>query len=323
MNIRWRDNSIRLIAIFMAVLLWVYVANEQNPVSSHTYQIPLAVQGKPEGYVLSGLPGKVSVKAKSPRNLSVTLGVSDFTAQVDLSGIREGEQQLPVQVTAPPGVEVFQITPRVVKVEADKITQKSVPVTLSLKGEVAQGFVRGTPVLQPQAVTLEGPGKLLAGINSVGVAVDLSGVEGDLIRKMTVQTGVKGVTVSPNRVVVTVPVTSLPVRDLPVRVELTGSPAEGYLAGEVVVQPAAVRVTGPRQIIDALTEVSAHAVDISGATEDVIREVGLVLPNGVTSLQSKQVEIAVDIVPQVTEPQQPDPVEEPVEEENPEDITEQ
>ncbi len=322
MMIRWRDNSIRLIAIFMAVLLWVYVANEQNPMSSHTYQIPLTVQGEPEGYVFSGLPGKVSIKVKSPKNLSATLRVSDFTAQVNLSGITEGEQQLPVQVTAPPGVEMIQVTPQVVQVAADKITQKSVPVTLNLKGEVAQGLVRGKPVLQPQAVTLEGPGKLLAGINHVGVAVNLSDVEDELVREVTVQTGVKGVTVSPTRVLVTVPVTSLPVKELPVRVELVGLPAEGYLAGEVVVQPAAVRATGPKQVIDALTEVNVQAVDISGVTEDVVREVGLVLPNGVISLQPKQVHIAVDIALQATEPQQPSPDEEPEEEENPENVTE-
>ncbi|KAF1085068.1 YbbR-like protein [Sporotomaculum syntrophicum] len=319
MMIRWRDNSIRLIAFFMAVLLWVYVTNEQNPVSSHTYQVPLTVQGKPEGYVLSGLPGKVSIKAKIPRNLSATLRLSDFTAQVNLRGITEGEQQLPVQVTAPPGVEVIQVTPKVVRVAADKITQKNVPVTLNLKGEVARGLVQGKPVLQPQTITLEGPGKLLAGINHVGVAVDLSGVENDLVKEVTVQTGVKGVTASPSRVLVTVPVTSLPVKELPVRVELTGAPAEGYLVGEVAVLPATVQVTGPKQVIEALTEVNAQAVDISGVTKDVSREVGLVPPNGVISLQPKQVHIAVEIIPEVIEPQ-PDPEEEP-EQENPENIT--
>lgn len=322
MMIRWRDNSIRLIAIFMAVLLWVYVANEQNPVTSHTYQIPLSVLGKPEVYVVSELPDKVDIKFKTSSNLGATLRVRDFTAQIDLSGIREGEQQLTVQVTAPPGVEVFQVTPQVIQVAAVKIAQKSVQVTLNPIGEVARGFVRGEPVMQPQAVTLQGPSKVLAGINRLDVALNLAGAENDLVREVPVQTGHKDVTISPNRILVTVPVNSLPTQELPVRVELTGAPAEGYLAGELVVQPATVLVTGPRQVIDVLTEVNAPDVDISGVTEDVARDVELILPNGATLLQPQQVQVSLDIVPQETEPQ-PGAEEESNGEESAEDLTEQ
>lgn len=314
MAFRWRDNSIKILALFMALLLWVYVTNEQNPLMSRNYQIPLAVQGEPEGFVISGLPEKVHIRVQGPRSIGSALGAGDFTAQVNLMGVTEGEFELPVQVTTPPGVELLQVTPRTVKVLSDRITQKNVPVTLNLKGRVAQGLQRGEPVLEPPVVTLHGPSKLLAEITRVGVTVDVSGAEDTLVRDMAVQTGVKGVTVSPGRVSVTVPVTALPARALPVRINLTGTPAQGYEMGEILVQPAQVQVTGPQQVIENIAEVRSLEVDITGATEDVEREVVLVLPDGATSVKPDRVRITVPIVPEETEPPQP-----PEEEENTED----
>lgn len=307
MAFRWRDNSIKVLALFMALLLWVYVTNEQNPLMSRNYHIPLAVQGEPEGVVISGLPEKVHIKVQCPRSIGSALGAGDFTAQVNLMGVTEGELELPVQVTTPPGVELLQVTPRTIKVLTDRITQKNVPVTLNLKGRVAQGLQRGEPVLEPPVVTLHGPSKLLDEINRVGVTVDVTGAEDTLVRDVAVQTGVKGVTVSPGRVSVTVPVTALPARELPVRINLTGVPAQGYEVGEILVQPAQVQVTGPQRVIENLGEVQSLKVDISGVTEDVAREVVLVLPDGATSVKPDRVHITIPVEPVETElPQTPE-----------------
>ncbi|WP_347490094.1 CdaR family protein [Desulfoscipio sp. XC116] len=313
MAFRWRDNSIRILAVFMALVLWVYVTNEQNPVINRTYHIPLTVQGKPTGYVTSGVPEKIYIKVQSPKSIGATLGAGDFTARVSLLGITEGERELPVQVTAPPGVEVLQVTPQAVRVLADRITEKNVPVALNLKGKVSHGLQKGEPVLKPPVVTLHGPSKLLAEINRIGVTVDVSGAADTLVRDVAVQTGVKGVTVSPGRVSVTVPVASLPAGELPVRVKLTGEPAEGYAAGDPLVQPAFVQVTGPQQVLDSLISVNTMAVDISGAAENVEKEVVLMLPDGAVSVRPDRVHVTVRIAPVETE--QPPP---PVEEENPE-----
>ncbi len=321
MTFRWRDNSIKILAFFMAVLLWVYVTNEQNPIISRTYQIPLVVQGQSEGYVANGLPEKVNIRVKSPRNIGAALGVGDFNAKVNLLGITEGNQQLPVLVTAPPGVEVLQVIPQVVEVLVDRITQKNVPVTLNIKGEVAQSYLRGEPVLKPSVVTLYGPSKLLAEINKLGVSVDVSEAQDTLVRNVAVQTGVKGITASPGRVLVTVPVTSLPSGDLPVNINLTGKPAEGYQVGQILVEPAYVQVTAPQQVIDNLAAVYSLKVDISGVTEDVEREVVLVLPDGATSVQPDRVHITVSIEPLEEEPL-PVPAEE-AGEENSENTNEQ
>ncbi|AGL00163.1 CdaR family protein [Desulfoscipio gibsoniae] len=316
MTFRWRDNSIRILALFMAVLLWVYVTNEQNPVTNRTYQIPLNVQGEPEGYVTSGLPDKVYIKVKSPANIGAALRAGDFTARVSLMGITSGERELPVQVAAPPGVEVLQVTPEVVQVQADRLTRKNVSLALSLKGEVGQGMQRGEPVLSPPVVTLHGPSKLLAEINRVGVTVNISGARDTVVQDVAVQTGVQGVTVSPDRVSVTVPVTALPAGELPVRVKLTGEPAEGYVVGDIQVQPASVHVTGPQQVISNLAAVDTLQMNISGAYEDVEKEVVLALPGGTTSVQPDRVQVTVVIDPVETEPPPPAPEEEETENTN-------
>lgn len=87
-------------------------------------------------------------------------------------------------------------------------------------------------------------------------------------------------------------------KELPVTIELSGAPAEGYTAGEPIVQPDRVNVTVESSLADGVASV-VGLVDIGGAKETVRREVRLVAldPDG------KEVDIAV--TPAVVEVQVP------------------
>lgn len=295
MSLKWRDNSIRILSVLIAILLWVYVTNEQNPVTDQTFSVPLVARGAPQGYVIDGVPGTVSVRVRGTRVVIGTLQRDDFTARVDLSGIKTGEQEVTVQITSPPAVEVLQVSPAVLKVQADRIEQKNVPVTLALQGMVAEGMQAGEPVLQPSTVTIRGPATTLENINQLRVTLDISGVGETLVRELPVETGVEGVTVTPERVTVTLPVTTLSVQTLPVRLRLTGEPAAGYQVSGTTVRPQTVQVTARDNVLSGLTAVSTMALDISGVSGDVEREVILILPDGARTVEPDLVTVTIRI----------------------------
>lgn len=302
MPFKWRDNSVRILALLMAVLLWVYVTNEQNPVTDLTYNVPLELRDELPGYVIDGIPRAVNVQVKGTRSVIGTLQRDDFVAYVNLpkdTGV--GELELPVQLSSPPGVEVLRITPQVVRLQVDKIVSKNVPVVVSLKGDVAGGRQPGEPVVKPQVVEVRGPSRVLEKITRVGVTVDISGAGDTLEREVTVDTETEGVTVNPRRVAVTVPVTGLPVKNLPVRVILTGEPAAGYTVSGVSADPSPVQVVGRDEALRELTSVSTMPVDIAGITGDVEREAVLVLPEGATSVNPDRVVVTVQVKQAETE----------------------
>ncbi|SFH04610.1 YbbR domain-containing protein [Desulfotomaculum arcticum] len=306
MTFKWRDNSVRILALFIAVILWVYVTNEQNPVTDISYNITLEAN-QPEGYIIKGLPRTVNVRFKGVRSVTGTLQRMDFSARVDLSGISEvGEQQFPVQITSPPGVEVLQVTPQTVRLQVDRIVTKSVPVVVSLKGNVADGQQAGEPVLKPPVVSIRGPSQVLDEINQLGVTVNVNGAKDTLERVASVETGAEGVSVTPDRVAVTIPVIHVPSKTIPVRIRLTGEPAPGYTVSEVTSNPLSVQVTANDGILNSMTAVSTMAVDITGVASDVEKEAVLLLPDGVKQLNPESVHIIVKISP-VEDEQQPPP----------------
>ncbi|MFA7468547.1 MAG: CdaR family protein, partial [Desulfotomaculaceae bacterium] len=161
MTFQLRDNYIRILSLFIALLLWVYVTNEQNPVTDQTFSVPLLAQGTPRDYVVDGLPATISVRVRGTRIVIGTLQRGDFTARVNLSQIEPGEQEVRVQLTAPPEVEVLQVSPTLVTVQADPIEEKNVPVNVVIKGTVVDGMQAGDPVLEPTVAAVRGPAGVL------------------------------------------------------------------------------------------------------------------------------------------------------------------
>jgi len=304
LTFQWRDNYIRILSILVALLLWVYVTNEQNPVTDQTFSVPLVVQGTPRDYVVDGLPGTVSVRVRGTRIVIGTLQREDFSARVNLSNIQPGEQEVRVQLTAPPEVEVLQVSPTLVTVQADQIEEQNVPVNVVIRGTVADGMQAGEPMLEPAVATVRGPAGVLNEIRQLTVTVDVSGADETLTRQVRLDTGLEGVTVNPDRVTVTVPVTTLSVQSLPIRLRLTGEPAAGYEVSGTTVRPQAVQVTARDNVLRATSAVNTMTIDVTGISADVEREVVLVLPDGARQVEPDRVMVMIN-VSQVEEDQPP------------------
>ncbi len=308
MTFQWRDNSIRILSVFIALLLWVYVTNEQNPVTDQTFSVLLVAQDTPGGYIVDGLPGTVSVRVRGTRLVVGGLQREDFTARVNLSGVQPGQQEVRVQLIAPPEVEVLHISPAVLTITADQIEEKNVPVVAVVKGTVAGGLQSGAPVIEPAMATVRGPSGTLTGISQLSVTVDVSGAAEAVTREVRLNTGLEGVTASPERVQVTVPVTALPVQSLPVRLRLTGAPAPGYEVSGTAVRPQEVQVTARDTVLRGINVVNTMALDISGISTDVEREAILVLPDGAHLVEPDRVTVTINVTR--VEEEQPPPEEE-------------
>jgi YbbR domain-containing protein len=58
-----------------------------------------------------------------------------------------------------------------------------------------------------------------------------------------------------------------------VRPDLEGDPAEGFVLGEVEVEPSTVRITGARSEVLRLSEVLTETIDVTGVEVSVERTV--------------------------------------------------
>ncbi|MDD2283326.1 MAG: CdaR family protein [Eubacteriales bacterium] len=302
-----RNNiGYKLVALFLAIMLWYYVAGQRNPIVERIYTVPVTVQSiSSDRLLVSPLP-EVRVTAKGMRSIMNGLSKDDFRAYVAVPEQEAGERIFPVQVDVPSGVQVVTISPERVTIDLDVLTEKQVPVRVLVRGETAPGFTYKDPSVTPEQVTLKGPGRLLDEITDVQAVVEVNGAQSDISRQVKVQltTNNDQVTVTPDTVQVQLPVaTSGPVKTVALTVAVEGEVAEGFEVKSQSVEPNNLRVTGPQQVMASLQEIRTRPVSLSGAQGTISREVDLALPDGVVSLGRTRVRVTIVIEP--VEPAEP------------------
>ncbi|MFX4263710.1 YbbR-like domain-containing protein [Pelotomaculum propionicicum] len=293
----WRNNSLMLLSLLLAFALWLYVSNEQNPLRDKVLTIELEQTGLEQGLIVTGgVPDSVTVKVQGNRSQLANLVPADFRAVVNIPAGKTGDLTLPVQVSTPTGMRVTQVTPDMVSMFIDTVTEKEVAVAVSLRGEPGQGFTALAPFYQPNTVVARGPSRVISGIKQATALIDIQGVVKDVEQSLQVSVGNSDITLSPATVKVVVPIVAMvPAKTVPVLIAVTGSPAEGYYVKSSVSDPATVQLSGQPEALSTITSIKTEAVDITGADKNITREVGLAVPQGV-SVQPGRVKVQVEVV---------------------------
>lgn len=310
--LRWMGSTVPLmvLALILASLAWVVALEQEDPTLQERYPqaIPVTLTGLPNGMVIVGtFDTRVQVTIRAPQSVWSTLKVDDFTATVDLTGLEAGTHQLPVRVTLNKRPsQVILVEPQIVTLELEPQVERSISVQIQVEGEPAIGYLRQTPTITPTLVKATGPGPYVEQIRLVVARISVQGAVADVEQELPLQpvdsTGqpIPHITLKPATARVRVPIElSGYYRPLAVKVALSGQPAPGYRITNISVEPPAVTVYGPPEVIAALPGfVETQPISLEGAQDDVIRQPALNLPPDVTLVPGQQqVEVRVSVEP--------------------------
>jgi YbbR domain-containing protein len=293
----WRNHSLRLLALLLAFALWIYVSNEQSPLREKTLTIELENTGLEQGLVISGgMPETVKVKVQGNRSQLANIVPGDFSAVVNIPEGKTGDIVIPVQVSAPTGLRIAQVTPDEVSVSIDSVAEKQVAVAVSLRGTPGQGFTALAPFYQPDTVVVRGPTRLLDGIKQATALIDIQGAVKDVDQVLQVSVGNLNVTLEPSSVRVVVPIVGMvPTKTVPVLLQVIGSPAAGFYVKSSVSDPVSVQLSGQPETLSTINNIKTEPVDITGIDKSLAREVVLAVPQGV-SVQPSRVKVQVEVI---------------------------
>jgi YbbR domain-containing protein len=113
---------------------------------------------------------------------------------------------------------------------------------------------------------------------------------------INVPTGVSVLQVTPSVVSLTFEFSA--VRTVPVVPDVEGEPAEGFVAGRVIADPAMVEVMGPQSAVQQVTEATTDPVSIAGARATVRDTVTIGLPDSAARLRHPRTgTVTVEIAP--------------------------
>ena len=298
-----RNWPLKLAAVVFATLLYGTLVVSQNERTINV-SVPVSAINQPAGIVLlSNLDSVTQVKFFAPQD-SPALDSSSFRATVDLSNVdpKVGRVLVPVHVEPIDGrVQVLDVQPSRINIEIDQLASRSVPVIVD-RGPTPSGLDVRDPVLSTDTVTVKGPASEVRRVDraEARIQIDPSGIDFDrdveLIPVDALGNELAPVDVEPTTVRVRIAVfTDRETRPLPVKPNITGTPAAGFEVAGVAVQPLVLSVEGDADQLAGLTSVDTAPVSISGATGNVSTSVGLALPTGVLSLGGETVRVTISI----------------------------
>jgi YbbR domain-containing protein len=155
------------------------------------------------------------------------------------------------------------------------------------------------PSAKPGEAVLKGARSVVESVKSAFVSVDISGKNRDVkgnfpLRVVDEKNGeVKNITFRPETVDVTVPIVKK--ADVEVIPKITGSPAGGYAVSDITVVPLTLSVTGEDEVVESLNELYTEGLDITGLSQDIQKEVKVILPEGVRPVRGEKDTVTVFI----------------------------
>lgn len=311
---RWLASNIRtfLLAFVLGFSVWLSAVTGADPTEEGVYPnpVPLEVIGQESSLVLtSPIPSTIEVTLRAPHSVweQLTAQENSVTSLLDISGLSAGEHTQPVQVQI--GLRPVQIvlkSPETVTFTLEPLKTQSLPVDIDLTGQPAVGFQAGDPVVEPTLIAISGPESIVRQAARARVAIDLDGVRESIDAAYDIQVMdtnnkvLNGVTINPESAQVRIPLSPQSgYRDLAVRVLLQGQVASGYRLENISVFPPVITVFAPDPdlVNDLAAVVDTQPLDIQAAKTNISTRLALTLPENITIIGNKTVEVEVDITP--------------------------
>lgn len=296
-----RNVAAKIIALIVAIVLWFFVMNEQNPAIDSNFTVPLEVTHAPEGYTVDRSVETVKLKVRGPRSLFALATERDFKSYVDLTGITEGKHSLRVQTTLPQGFDLVTASPETVIFDIDKIVKNELKVDLAFSGSPSSGVTIGNATPSIKSVKIEGPSVAVNQVSRVVGYVSLAGKDSGFTTAVPL-VAVNGegkevgdVKVTPSTVDVEVSIVKgLYKKFVDIKPVVANDLAAHLVLKSIRIEPAKIDIFGDQRIVDTLDSVETEKISLADVAKSGAKEVKLQLPIGIT-VTNDMVKVKIDV----------------------------
>jgi YbbR domain-containing protein len=311
---RWFAKNIRtiLLALILAVAVWISAVTSDDPDEVRVYPgtIPVEVVGQDSSLIItSETPDTVEVTLRAPSSVWEQLTALERSVQatLDLTGLSAGEHTVDIQIrflVRP--VQFVLANPASVTVILEPNATRILTLDPSLSGQPAVGYQAGDVELDPKEIAISGPKSIVDQAARARVLVNLEGVRENIDQVTDIQildegnSALQGLTVTPDSVHVTVPVSQQGgFRDVAVKVVVQGQQAAGYRVENISVYPPVVTVLSTDiELVNSLPGVvETQPLDLQDGKEDITTRLALNLPENITLVGAQTVQVTVGISP--------------------------
>lgn len=277
-----------VLSLLLAIVFWLYVDEIQGHTISKEFKaMPIEFIGAEDTLPSRGLMlvdgenATLDLTVTGPRTIVSGMRRGDIRVQVNLTSITAvGTHPMSYTYATSDNININDISIQgsrsTVTVQVAPLYSKSVPVQVSVEGEVADGYIYMTERLltDPAAITLSGREENVDQVESVRVKLDLTDVSGTIQQEygyelLDAQGNVvepDGIRVSNKRVEVTAPV--YVIKELPLLV--TFQQAAGSMESNIRwdLEHDSIQVAGESASLEGIENINLGEVDLSAILSD-------------------------------------------------------
>ena len=279
---------LKVISILLAIVLWGFVVTQQLVHTDKT--LPIEAINPPAELVATVIqPPTIKVEFEGRQEAMDKAKLTQTRVVADLSGRVLGENSVVLEIRGvPPGIRA-SVERKVVRVTLDATRSIQRSVTVETIGKQAQGFRREAPRVQPETVTIEGASSGLRDVARAVAVVDISGLTNTVQKEVAVElrdernVPIGGLRIQPAQVQVTVAISSVATKTVPIAPEL-GDPPAGYKVSSVQTSPSTVTITGEESVVEDVEYVRTVEIGIGDLRGRGTFTPTLVFPEGIESV---------------------------------------
>lgn len=298
-----------LLALVLATIIWATAVREPDPVQNVLIQVPLVPDMTPEQLLLNNLPETVQVQIRAKQSILEQISAGNYVAVIDLAGSPYGQTTQPVTLQPPiDDTEEVVMFPEAIEVRLDRQITRDIAVVVTPQGNVAPGYIRSEPSVDPPLLKVIGPESIVSRLVEARTNVFLDNAKEtfSVTRRPIlyddqgniVGTGTTNLSVDPETVTITIPVEEQEgVREKAITPRWNGDPADGYRLLSVTVDPITALVSGSPAVLDNLSSVPTIEIDVGGLKQTTVAATTLNLPPGVTWEDPQPITVTVEIEP--------------------------
>lgn len=313
-----KDLGWKLLSIGIATIMWFMVININQPVDTRTYSKYITLENMKaltdRGLTVKNAEEiaatKVNIKIKAQRTSLDRLNQANDWLQVsvDLSALStamDGDTvSLPVNVEMLGGYSGYTIVskaPADIEVNVERVASKELPVEIILNGELSKDSLYSAPVLSANTVLVKGPASAVERVKAVRGVINAQDVQDNvqlnakLVPFDSAGVAVKGVKLGVSEISVTYGALSF--KSIPIKVNISGSPQEGFELGDTTCTPQTIEVVANPDLLTNFIYLQLPDIDISGGTTTVRKSFAVAdyLPKGIVIKDGTSSTIQVNV----------------------------
>ena len=311
---QWLASNIRtfLLALVLGASVWLSAVTGADPDEVRPFPNPITLEviGQDPSLILtSEIPPTIEVTLRAPRSVWEQLIAQENSVQgiLDITGLSAGEhtQVIQIRIGARPAKTVLT-TPETITFTLEPLSTQSLPVDIIVSGQPAVGYQAGEATIEPTQIAISGPESIVRQATRARVMVSLDDVRESIDEVFDVQvlddrnSILNSVSINPQTARVMIPISPQSgYRDLAVKVVVSGQVAAGYRLENISVFPPVITVFAEdAELVNALPGVvETQGLNLQDARENISTRLALTLPETVTIVGTKTVQVQVAISP--------------------------